>query len=111
MRFSSGLSEIVLIVSDVPNMARFYRDVVGLEPETDPDDGWAWFWAGEAGQPQVYEAHVEGDVGPCAADPLLDAGQRVFDPELARLVGGNQVDLISSFQVRVLGGSLENPDR
>ena len=52
MRFSSGLSEIVLIVSDVPSAARFYRDVVGLQPETDADEGWAWFWAGEPGQPQ-----------------------------------------------------------
>ena len=52
MGFSSGLSEIVLIVSDVPSAARFYREVVGLEPETEADEGWAWFWAGEPGQDQ-----------------------------------------------------------
>jgi catechol 2,3-dioxygenase-like lactoylglutathione lyase family enzyme len=50
--FSTGLSEIVLIVEDVPTAARFYREVVGLAPETEPDEGWAWFWAGAPGQTQ-----------------------------------------------------------
>jgi catechol-2,3-dioxygenase len=46
MTFSEGLSEIVLIVGDVPAAARFYREVVGLEPMTEADDEWAWFWTG-----------------------------------------------------------------
>ena len=50
--FSTELAEIVLIVEDVKRSARFYRDVVGLVPENEPDDGWAWFWAGEPGQAQ-----------------------------------------------------------
>ena len=33
--FSTGLAEIVLIVNDVRAAARFYRDVVGLVPESD----------------------------------------------------------------------------
>jgi catechol 2,3-dioxygenase-like lactoylglutathione lyase family enzyme len=33
-RFSRGLSEIVLIVGDVLASARFYREVVGLVPDT-----------------------------------------------------------------------------
>ena len=45
--FSLGLSEIVLIVADVPKSAAFYRDVVGLEPFTEPSDDWAWFWTGQ----------------------------------------------------------------
>jgi len=49
--YSVGISEIVLIVEDVPAAARFYREVVGLVPETEPDEGWAWFWAGEPGLP------------------------------------------------------------
>jgi catechol 2,3-dioxygenase-like lactoylglutathione lyase family enzyme len=44
-----GLSELVLIVRDVPVAARFYRDVVGLIPETEPTADWAWFWLGQPG--------------------------------------------------------------
>jgi catechol-2,3-dioxygenase len=50
--FSTELAEIVLIVEDVERSARFYREVVGLVPENEPDDGWAWFWAGEPGHAQ-----------------------------------------------------------
>jgi catechol-2,3-dioxygenase len=32
---SRGLSELVLIVADVPTAARFYEDVVGLTPMPD----------------------------------------------------------------------------
>lgn len=44
--FSRGISEIVLVVADVPRSAEFYRDVVGLTPFTPADDDWAWFWTG-----------------------------------------------------------------
>jgi catechol 2,3-dioxygenase-like lactoylglutathione lyase family enzyme len=63
---SRGVIELVLIVEDVPKAARFYRDVVGLEPEHETDDEWAWFWAGrpEARQrialhrgPLLFEEH------------------------------------------------------
>jgi lactoylglutathione lyase len=49
---SRGLAELVLIVEDVPSSARFYRDVVGLEPEHEASDEWAWFWAGDPDTPQ-----------------------------------------------------------
>ena len=55
--FSVGLAEIVLIVKDVRAAARFYRDVVGLVPETEADDEWAWFWAGEPGHAQRVAVH------------------------------------------------------
>ena len=55
--FSVGLSEIVLIVEDVPRAARFYRQVVGLVPETEPDESWAWFWAGQPGRHQRIALH------------------------------------------------------
>ena len=42
----NGISEIVLIVKDVRASARFYQEVVGLEPMTEADDEWAWFWSG-----------------------------------------------------------------
>src|SRR5204863_445313 len=48
----NGLAEIVLIVEDVPVSARFYEDVVGLKPESEASDEWAWFWAGEEGTQQ-----------------------------------------------------------
>lgn len=55
--FSIGLAEIVLIVNDVRASAQFYRDVVGLQPETEADDAWAWFWAGAPGQTQRIALH------------------------------------------------------
>jgi catechol 2,3-dioxygenase-like lactoylglutathione lyase family enzyme len=55
--FAHGLSEIVLIVKDVPAAARFYREVVGLIPESEADDHWAWFWAGAPGQAQRVALH------------------------------------------------------
>jgi catechol-2,3-dioxygenase len=55
--FSLGLSEIVLIVKDVRASARFYGEVVGLTPETEADDEWAWFWAGPVGQSQRVALH------------------------------------------------------
>lgn len=54
---SRGLAELVLIVEDVPASAQFYEDVVGLTPETDASDEWAWFWAGEPGVPQRIALH------------------------------------------------------
>ena len=44
--FSRGLAEIVLIVRDVFASAEFYRDVIGLTPETGPTETWAWSSAG-----------------------------------------------------------------
>jgi catechol-2,3-dioxygenase len=55
--FSTGLAEIVLIVKDVRAAARFYHDVVGLAPESEADDSWAWFWAGQPGLPQRVALH------------------------------------------------------
>ena len=37
--------------------AEFYRDVIGLTPETGPTETWAWFWVGEPGQPQRLALH------------------------------------------------------
>ena len=52
-----GLAEIVLIVEDVPVSARFYEDVVGLKPESEASDEWAWFWAGSEGTQQRVALH------------------------------------------------------
>jgi catechol 2,3-dioxygenase-like lactoylglutathione lyase family enzyme len=54
---SLGLAELVLIVEDVPASARFYEDVVGLTPEHEASDEWAWFWAGKEGVPQRIALH------------------------------------------------------
>jgi catechol 2,3-dioxygenase-like lactoylglutathione lyase family enzyme len=103
---SRGFAELVLIVEDVPNAARFYRDVVGLELEHQTGDEWAWFWAGKPGDTQrialhrgslLFEEHSpypEGerfgrvhfafDVGsgdlPSAVQRVRDAGVEVYGP-------------------------------
>lgn len=51
--FSRGLAELVLLVEDVLVAAEFYRDVVGLTPEKEPDAEWAWFWAGGPGSQRI----------------------------------------------------------
>jgi catechol 2,3-dioxygenase-like lactoylglutathione lyase family enzyme len=56
-RFTTGLAELVLIVEDVPRAADFYRDVVGLDPESPADDEWAWFFAGDRGRAQRIALH------------------------------------------------------
>ena len=103
---SRGLSEIVLIVDDVRKAADFYERVVGLVPESDADDEWAWFWAGRPGEAQrvalhkgtlLFEGqspHPEGerwgnvhyafDVAPedlaAAVERVRSAGVEVFGP-------------------------------
>jgi len=44
-RFTSGLSELVLPVEDVVRAVRFYRDLLGLVPESVSEQG-AWLWTG-----------------------------------------------------------------
>ncbi len=55
--YSSGIAEIVLVVEDVRASAQFYRDVVGLTPQTEPDEEWAWLWVGEPGEQQRLALH------------------------------------------------------
>ena len=52
MTFTQGISEIVLIVRDVKISARFYHEIVGLTPEGEVNESWAWFWTGMPGQSQ-----------------------------------------------------------
>jgi catechol 2,3-dioxygenase-like lactoylglutathione lyase family enzyme len=82
---SRGLAELVLIVQDVPEAARFYRDVVGLELEHETSDEWAWFWAGEPGTPQrialhrgslLFEEHSPFPEGPPLRHGALRPGGR-----------------------------------
>jgi catechol 2,3-dioxygenase-like lactoylglutathione lyase family enzyme len=54
---SRGLSEIVLIVEDVPRAAEFYERVVGLELEQRSGDEWAWFFAGASDRKQRVALH------------------------------------------------------
>ncbi len=60
----AGLSELVLLVADVRAAAAFYRDLVGLTPETEATDAWAWFRFGASNQrlalhkgPLLFEEH------------------------------------------------------
>jgi hypothetical protein len=50
--YSSGISELVLVVKDVRSSARFYEEVGGLIPEKEVNEEWAWFWAGTPGEAQ-----------------------------------------------------------
>lgn len=45
--FTTGISELVLVVKDVEASARFSGEVVGLAPMTEAGDEWAWFWTGK----------------------------------------------------------------
>jgi catechol 2,3-dioxygenase-like lactoylglutathione lyase family enzyme len=54
---SRGLSEIVLIVEDVPKAADFYEHVVGLELDHRSRDAWAWFFAGSDDRKQRLGLH------------------------------------------------------
>ena len=47
-----GISEIVLVVRDVERAARFYQDALGLVPETEVSEAWAWFRFGDPNRPQ-----------------------------------------------------------
>lgn len=47
-----GLSELILIVKDVPRSVAFYRDVVGLVPDNLGHATFAWFWTGPPGRTQ-----------------------------------------------------------
>jgi len=53
----SGLAELVLLVEDVIVSARFYREVVGLTPETEPNQEWAWFVVGATERRQRIALH------------------------------------------------------
>lgn len=55
--FSTGLTEIVLIVKDVKAAARFYQEVVGLIPQREAGDQWAWFFAGKPENLQRLALH------------------------------------------------------
>lgn len=52
-----SLSELVLLVRDVPRAAAFYRDLVGLVPARPPSDEWAWFWVGDPAHRQRLAVH------------------------------------------------------
>jgi len=56
--FSTGLTEIVLIVKDVKASARFYQEVVGLLPQGEADEQWAWFFAGKPENLQRLALHT-----------------------------------------------------
>lgn len=52
-----SLSEIVLVVRDLPAAAAFYRDVLGLTPARPQSPDWAWFWVGDPARCQRLAVH------------------------------------------------------
>lgn len=107
-RFAKGLSEIVLIVEDVGRSAAFYKDVVGLSPMAEPNDSWAWFWAGRPGQSQHLAVH-KGSLGyeeesPHSGGPSWGQIHYAFEVE--------SVDLESAVEhVRSCGVSVYGPEQ
>jgi catechol-2,3-dioxygenase len=45
-----GLSELILVVKDVPRAARFYTEVLGLAVDVPPSQRWCWLWCGRPGE-------------------------------------------------------------
>ena len=104
--FAQGLSEIVLIVEDVQSAARFYREVVGLIPESEADDQWAWFWAGMSGQAQRVALH-RGTLLFEEHSPLPD-GERFGHVHFAFHVPHDQLDAAVN-HVRTAGLEVYGP--
>lgn len=48
----NGIAEVVLVVRDVGAGVAFYRDLIGLVPEKEPNEAWAWFLMGDPATPQ-----------------------------------------------------------
>ena len=46
----AGICEVILVVKDAARSFAFYRDVVGLEVDTDANPRFLWLWAGPAGR-------------------------------------------------------------
>jgi hypothetical protein len=67
--YSSGISELVLIVKDVLSSARFYEEVVALMPEKEVNDKWAGFWAGRGAAPSLAK-------GPLLSTLLSESAER-----------------------------------
>jgi catechol 2,3-dioxygenase-like lactoylglutathione lyase family enzyme len=102
---SRGISELVLIVEDVPAAARFYKEVVGLTLEHETSDEWAWFWAGEPGDPQRIALH-RGSLLFEEHSPLPEGGRfgRVhFAFEVARDELDEAVERVRSAGVELYG--------
>lgn len=92
------LAELVLVVPDVPAAAAFYRDLVGLTPESEPSDTWAWFIISGAGTnrpqrlaltsgPLLFEEHSPHPVGERFGPVHFAIGMTASDADaaLARL--------------------------
>jgi catechol 2,3-dioxygenase-like lactoylglutathione lyase family enzyme len=107
-RFTTGLAELVLIVEDVPRAAEFYREVVGLDPESPSDDEWAWFFAAERGEPQRVALH-KGSLLFEEHSPH-PAGQRFGNVHLAFEVPRERFDAAVA-HVRESGTAVYGPTR
>jgi catechol 2,3-dioxygenase-like lactoylglutathione lyase family enzyme len=92
-----GISEIILVVADVPRSVAFYRDVVGLLPDNLGNEKFAWFWAGREGQSQRLglttgplsfgAAHVKGP------QHFAFGTERARIPELKKALEANGLEV------------------
>jgi catechol 2,3-dioxygenase-like lactoylglutathione lyase family enzyme len=108
MQFSAGFAELVLIVRDVEEAARFYREVVGLIPERESSDSWGWFWLGDPGVEQRLAVHK----GPLLFEehsPRLE-GERFGQVHFALTVPADRVEAALD-RVRTSGVQVYGPKR
>src|SRR6184192_647668 len=87
----TGISELVLEVSDLEDARRFYRDVLGFE-ETLYGEGAAgryWYLVGETARLGVWTAQVglAGGRGGTHVHYAFQLGREELDPLLERLRG------------------------
>lgn len=108
VKFSHSLSELVLIVGDVLKSARFYREVVGLEPATEANEEWAWFWAGPPASKQRLALHK----GPLLFEEHspLPAGERWGKVHYAFEVPRAELE-VAAAHVRAAGIDVYGPTR
>ena len=106
--FSRGFAEIVLVVADVEQSARFYRDVVGLAAEKEESSDWAWFWSGEPGTSQRLALHR----GPLLFEEHspLPPGKRFGPVHFAFAVSRDDLDKAAD-RVRAAGIDVYGPVR
>lgn len=105
---SRGISELVLIVEDVPKAADFYEHVVGLEPEHRTGDEWAWFFAGSDDRKQRLALHR----GPLMYEQHSPhpEGERFGHVHFAFEVARDELDAVVA-RVRSAGVEVHGPEQ
>jgi catechol-2,3-dioxygenase len=93
---TTGLSELIIKVDNIERMSRFYREVVGLEPDESAPGETPWFWSGEPGR----SARFAISKGRASLADVLPFDEHAPIPDVERWKKAH-------FAFRVPAGSLE----